>query len=66
MHERYRILLRALAWLCMSRADIAPFFGHLQRHAHKPQNKHLKAINGVLRFCKRVKSRHVLQEACCP
>eukprot|EP00975_Prorocentrum_lima_P049365 10327539-Prorocentrum_lima.AAC.1 len=38
----------------MSRADIAPFIGHLQRHAHKPQNKHLKVISRVLRFCKRV------------
>eukprot|EP00975_Prorocentrum_lima_P048650 10178488-Prorocentrum_lima.AAC.1 len=49
----------------MSRADIAPFIGHVQRHAHKPQNKHLKVINRVLRFCKRVKNWHVIQEGCC-
>eukprot|EP00975_Prorocentrum_lima_P006359 1371262-Prorocentrum_lima.AAC.1 len=42
MHERYRSLLGASAWLLMSRANIAPLIGHLQRHAHKPQNKHLK------------------------
>eukprot|EP00975_Prorocentrum_lima_P051296 10744913-Prorocentrum_lima.AAC.1 len=55
MHERYRSLLGALACLLMSRADIAPFIGHLQRHAHEPQNKHLKVIKRVLRFRKRVK-----------
>eukprot|EP00975_Prorocentrum_lima_P014439 3064071-Prorocentrum_lima.AAC.1 len=38
----------------MSRADIAPFIGHLQRHAHEPHFKHLKVLIGVLRFCKRV------------
>eukprot|EP00975_Prorocentrum_lima_P015243 3231316-Prorocentrum_lima.AAC.1 len=54
MHERYRSLLGALAWLLTSRAGIAPFIGHLQRHAHNPQNKHLMVINRVLRFCKRV------------
>eukprot|EP00975_Prorocentrum_lima_P011781 2506092-Prorocentrum_lima.AAC.1 len=54
MRERYRSLLGALAWLLMSRADVAPFIGHLQRHAHKPQNTHVQVINRVLRFCKRV------------
>eukprot|EP00975_Prorocentrum_lima_P026948 5667269-Prorocentrum_lima.AAC.1 len=40
----------------MSRADIAPFAGYTQRHAHQSKNKHLKFINHVLRYCKRVKS----------
>eukprot|EP00975_Prorocentrum_lima_P035398 7433582-Prorocentrum_lima.AAC.1 len=56
IHERYRSLLGALAWLLMSRADIAPFVGYILRHAHKPKNKHLKFINRVLRYCKRVKT----------
>eukprot|EP00975_Prorocentrum_lima_P028445 5977698-Prorocentrum_lima.AAC.1 len=34
----------------MSRADTTPFIGHLQRHAHKPQSKHLQVINRVLRL----------------
>eukprot|EP00975_Prorocentrum_lima_P051831 10853978-Prorocentrum_lima.AAC.1 len=28
----------------------------MQRRAHKPKNKHLKFINRVLRYCKRVKA----------
>eukprot|EP00975_Prorocentrum_lima_P002463 541706-Prorocentrum_lima.AAC.1 len=40
----------------MSRADIAPCVGFMQRQAHKPKNKHLKCINRVLRYCKRVKT----------
>eukprot|EP00975_Prorocentrum_lima_P029347 6162852-Prorocentrum_lima.AAC.1 len=56
MHERYRSLLGALAWLLMSRTDIAPFLGFMQRQAHKPKNAHLRYINCVLRYCKRVKT----------
>eukprot|EP00975_Prorocentrum_lima_P035781 7524753-Prorocentrum_lima.AAC.1 len=40
----------------MSRADIAPFVGYMQRHTHQPKNKHLKFINRVLRYCTRVKA----------
>eukprot|EP00975_Prorocentrum_lima_P071512 12938116-Prorocentrum_lima.AAC.1 len=40
----------------MSRADIAPFVGFSQRHAHQPKNKHLRYINRVSRYCKRVKT----------
>ena len=53
-HESYWSLLGALAWLLMTRADIAPFIGYLQRAAQKPQNKHIRMINKVLRYCKRV------------
>eukprot|EP00975_Prorocentrum_lima_P022241 4677839-Prorocentrum_lima.AAC.1 len=35
MHERYHSLPGALAWSQMSRADIAPFIGHLQRYGHQ-------------------------------
>eukprot|EP00975_Prorocentrum_lima_P045969 9614640-Prorocentrum_lima.AAC.1 len=56
MHTRYQSFLGALAWLLMSRASIAPFVGLMQRQAHKPQNKHLKFINRVFRYCKRVKT----------
>eukprot|EP00975_Prorocentrum_lima_P064621 12898645-Prorocentrum_lima.AAC.1 len=55
MHERYRSLSGALAWLLMSRADISPFVGFMQRQAHKPKNKHIKYINRVLRYCKHAK-----------
>eukprot|EP00975_Prorocentrum_lima_P039988 8400753-Prorocentrum_lima.AAC.1 len=34
----------------MSRADIAPLVGFMQRQAHKPMNAHLKYINCVLRY----------------
>eukprot|EP00975_Prorocentrum_lima_P020939 4406670-Prorocentrum_lima.AAC.1 len=40
----------------MRRADRAPFVGYMQRHTHQPKNKHLKFINRVLRYCKRVKT----------
>eukprot|EP00975_Prorocentrum_lima_P049324 10320086-Prorocentrum_lima.AAC.1 len=56
MHERYRSLLGALTWLLMSRAEIAPFVGYMQRHEHQPKNKHLKFINRVLHYCKGVKT----------
>eukprot|EP00975_Prorocentrum_lima_P066416 12909075-Prorocentrum_lima.AAC.1 len=61
MHERYRSLLGALAWLLMSHADIAPFVGFMQRQAHKRKNKHLKFIMCVLRYCKRVKTGMYLE-----
>eukprot|EP00975_Prorocentrum_lima_P068843 12922888-Prorocentrum_lima.AAC.1 len=47
MAGRYRSLLGALAWLLMSRADIAPSVGFMQRQAHKPKNNHLMFINRV-------------------
>eukprot|EP00975_Prorocentrum_lima_P001887 410842-Prorocentrum_lima.AAC.1 len=40
----------------MSRADIVPFVGYIQRHAHQPKNKHLKFIHRVLHYCKRAKT----------
>eukprot|EP00975_Prorocentrum_lima_P000210 44976-Prorocentrum_lima.AAC.1 len=62
MHARHRSFLGALAWLLMSRVDIAPFVGFTQRQAHKPKNKHLKFINRVLCYCKRVKTGMYFKE----
>ncbi len=47
-------LLGALAWLLQTRADIAPFVGFLQRNTHDPRIRHLRQINRVLAYCKRV------------
>ena len=55
-HESFWSLLGALAWLLMTRADIAPFVGYLQRAAQPPLNNHAKLINKVLIYCKRVSS----------
>ena len=37
-HQLFWSLLGGLAWLLMTRADICPFIGYLQRAAQKPLN----------------------------
>eukprot|EP00975_Prorocentrum_lima_P068926 12923291-Prorocentrum_lima.AAC.1 len=66
MHGRYGCLLGALAWLLMSRSDIARLVGFVQRQAHKPKNRHLKYNNRVLRYCKRVKTGMHFKELVAP
>lgn len=51
--QAFDSLLGALAWLLMTRADIAAYVGYLQRLARKPRRKHLHQINAVLKYCKR-------------
>ena len=55
-HQLFWSLLGGLAWLLMTRADICPFIGYLQRAAQKPLNRHVRLINRVLRYCRRVPS----------
>jgi len=52
--EAFNSLLGALAWLLVTRADIAAYIGFLQRLARKPKQRHLRMINKVLQYCKRV------------
>eukprot|EP00975_Prorocentrum_lima_P055737 11683319-Prorocentrum_lima.AAC.1 len=40
----------------MSRANIGPFMGLLQRHAYKPSNKHFTIINSISQYCKNIKT----------
>jgi len=51
--EAFVSLLGALAWLLITRADISPYVGYMQRLAGKPKKKHLKMCNQVLRYVKR-------------
>ena len=51
--EAFNSLLGGLGWLLVTRADISPYVGFLQRLGRKPKRKHLKMINKVLRYCKR-------------
>ena len=53
-HTAVWSLSGARYWLLMTRADMAPSMGYMQRVAHKPLNKHDNMINTVLRYCKRV------------
>eukprot|EP00975_Prorocentrum_lima_P035892 7547576-Prorocentrum_lima.AAC.1 len=50
----------------MSRADIAPFDGFMQRQAHKRKNKDLKFINRVLRYCWSIKPGIYFEELVSP
>ena len=61
-HQLFWSLLGGLAWLLMTRADICPFIGYLQRAAQKPLNRHVKLINRVLRYCRRVPSGILFQK----
>ena len=50
----FESLLGALAWLLVTRADIAAHVGYLQRLARKAKLRHIHVINAVLKYCKRV------------
>ena len=55
-HAMYWSLLGGIAWLLQTRADICPFVGFLQRAAQKPLIRHVRLINRVLRYVRRVPS----------
>ena len=55
-HALYWSLLGGIAWLLQTRADICPFVGFLQRAAQKPLIRHVRLINRVLRYVRRVPS----------
>jgi len=52
--EAFVSLLGALAWLLMTRSDISPYVGYMQRLAGKPRKRHLRMISQVLKYVKRV------------
>ena len=54
MASAFTSLLGGLAWLLVTRADIAPYVGFMQRLAGKPKFRHIRMINKVLKYCKRV------------
>ena len=60
-HQLFWSFLGGLAWLLMTRADICPFIGYLQRAAQKPLIRHVKLINRVRRYCRRVPSGILFQ-----
>ena len=60
-HALYWSLLGGIAWLLQTRADICPFVGFLQRAAQKPLIRHVRLINRVLRYVRRVPSGMLFQ-----
>ena len=60
-HAMYWSLLGGIAWLLQTRADICPFVGFLQRAAQKPLIRHVRLINRVLRYVRRVPSGMLFQ-----
>ncbi len=49
----YLSLLGGIAWMCLTRADIAVYVQALQRRSQAPRAKDLKRLNLVVRFTKR-------------
>ena len=49
----YWSLLGGLAWLTVTRADIAVHVGYLQRHTHDTQWRHVRALNTVVKWTRR-------------
>eukprot|EP00972_Heterocapsa_arctica_P095727 14117413-Heterocapsa_arctica.AAC.1 len=47
---QYLTLLGCLAWLVLTRPDIAIFVSALHRHAKQPEVRHLRRLNNVLRW----------------
>ena len=60
-HALYWSLLGGIAWLLQTRADICPFVGFLQRAAQKPLIRHVRLLNRVLRYVRRVPSGILFQ-----
>jgi len=54
MASAFASLLGGLAWLLVTRADIAPYAGYMQRLTGKPKFRHIRMIYKVLKYCKRV------------
>ena len=52
MHGPFMSLLGAIGWTVIGRADHCVYVAALQRHAKKPKNKHLRALNTVLAYLK--------------
>ena len=48
LHELYRSLLGAIAYLSHTRVDIVVFICALQRYSHQPQVQHARKLNKLL------------------
>ena len=53
VHELYRSLLGAVAYLSHTRLDVNVFICALQRHGHKPQIQHVKKLNKLLSWLRK-------------
>ena len=54
-HDAYRSVLGAVAWIVLTRAEVAVYVQVLQRRAHVPRVKDCKRLNVVIRYMKRHK-----------
>jgi len=52
-NEAFNSLVGGMAWVLVSRADISPYIGFLQRLNRQPKRQHLHMLNKVLKYCKR-------------
>ena len=52
-HSQYMSLLGGIAWMVLTRVDLAVFVQALQRRAHAPRVCDLKRLNTVVRYAKR-------------
>ena len=50
VHELYRSLLGAVAFLYLTRADVLVFITACQRHGHAPKVIHVKRLNTILKW----------------
>ena len=53
LHVAFRSLLGAVAWMTQTGADIIVYVAALQRIMAEPHNKHVIALNKVLKYIKR-------------
>ena len=53
--SKYMSLLGGIAWMVLTRVDIAVYVQALQRRAHSPRVKDCKRLNTVVRYVKRKK-----------
>jgi len=49
-HTQFRALLGGVAWAGQTRPDVAVYITHLQRQSHRPQLKHLRQLNRLVRY----------------
>ena len=50
VHELYRSLLGAVAFMYLTRADVLVFITACQRHGHAPKVIHVKRLNTIVRW----------------
>ena len=53
LHDAYRSVLGAVAWIVLTRAELAVYVQALQRRAHAPRIEDCKRLNVVIRYMER-------------